>query len=172
MFRLAATLLGPQLGQQSAQRMNSAIPAPFSGTDSFRFLDNGVIRLGIDVSRGGTLGWLGPSSNTKLSLLNTHDYGRVVQGSFYSGPNPFDPEGKCSEPGGWGRPWPWNPIGAGACWALFFSLFLSFLSSLSSLLFISSSFSLFSFPSSLELVWRRRRVRARGAPFEPHCECR
>jgi hypothetical protein len=81
--------------------------------DAFKFLDNGIIRLGIDTTRGGTLGWLGPSSNTSLSLLNIHDYGRVVQGSFYSGPDPFNPAGKCSEPGGWGRPWPWNPIGAG-----------------------------------------------------------
>ncbi len=81
--------------------------------DSFTFLDNGVIRLGIDTSRGGTLGWLGPSSNTSLSLLNIHDFGRVVQGSFYSGPMPYNPGGKCSEPGGWGQPWPWNPIGAG-----------------------------------------------------------
>jgi hypothetical protein len=81
--------------------------------DTFTFLDNGVIRLGIDTSRGGTLGWLGPSSNSSFSILNIHDFGRVVQGSFYSGPSPFNPDGKCSEPGGWGRPWPWNPIGAG-----------------------------------------------------------
>jgi hypothetical protein len=40
--------------------------------DKFTYLDNGVIRLGIDTSRGGTLGWLGPSSNTSLSLLNIH----------------------------------------------------------------------------------------------------
>ena len=81
--------------------------------DGFTFLENGVIRLGIDTSRGGALGWLGPVSNRSLSVLNIHDFGRVVQGSFYSGPMPFNPGGKCSEPGGWGQPWPWNPIGAG-----------------------------------------------------------
>ena len=81
--------------------------------DSFTYLDNGVVRLGIDLTRGGTLGWFGPSNNSSFSLLNIHDFGRVVQGSFYSGPNPFNPAGKCSEPGGWGQPWPWNPIGAG-----------------------------------------------------------
>jgi hypothetical protein len=81
--------------------------------DSFQYLDNGLIRLGIDLSRGGSIGWLGPSSNQSLSLLNIHDFGREVQGSFYSGPNVFNPDGKCSEPGGWGQPWPWNPIGSG-----------------------------------------------------------
>jgi len=81
--------------------------------DTFQYLDNGVIRLGIDLSRGGSIGWLGPSSNQSLSLLNIHDFGREVQGSFYSGPNVFNPDGKCSEPGGWNQPWPWNPIGSG-----------------------------------------------------------
>lgn len=81
--------------------------------DAFTYLDNGVVRLGVDLSRGGTIGWLGPSSNTSFNLLNVHDYGRSVQGSFYSGPAVFNPDGKCSEPGGWGKPWPWNPIGSG-----------------------------------------------------------
>lgn len=87
--------------------------APSARADNFTFLDNGIIRLGIDLSRGGTIGWLGPSSDPALSLLNVHDYGRSVQGSFYSGPQVFNPDGKCSEPGGWGRPWAWNPIGSG-----------------------------------------------------------
>lgn len=100
------------LQRTSTERTGSTTSPPLS-VDTFRFLDNGIIRLGIDMTRGGTIGWLGPSSNTSLSLLNAHDFGRSVQGSFYSGPNPFNPEGKCSEPGGWGKPWPWNPIGSG-----------------------------------------------------------
>jgi len=91
--------------------MSARASAP--SVDTFVYLDNGIVRLGIDSSRGGTLGFLGPSSEPTFSLLNVHDFGRVVQGSFYSGPNPFNPGGKCSEPGGWGQPWPWNPIGAG-----------------------------------------------------------
>ena len=113
----AAALSVPQLPASapvvSSLHRSQQRPAQPLGVDNFTFLDNGIVRLGIDTTRGGTLGWLGPSSNTSLSLLNVHDFGRVVQGSFYSGPNPFNPEGKCSEPGGWGRPWPWNPIGAG-----------------------------------------------------------
>ena len=90
-----------QRSSQPAAPLRPSSPA----VDNFRFLDNGVIRLGIDTTRGGTIGWLGPSSDPALSLLNVHDYGRSVQGSFYSGPAVFNPEGKCSEPGGWGRPW-------------------------------------------------------------------
>ena len=126
---LISSSLGAHSGSEFAQlrtgsllrtTMMSAARNPLSSggaksekLDNFRFLDNGIIRLGIDLSRGGTIGWLGPSSNKSFSLLNVHDFGRVVQGSFYSGPNPYNPGGKCSEPGGWGRPWPWNPIGAG-----------------------------------------------------------
>ena len=97
----------------SLRRHAHTAPQPPLSSDTFRFLDNGIIRLGIDLSRGATLGFLGPSSDPTLSLLNVHDFGRVVQASYYSGPDPFNPDGKCSEPGGWGRPWPWNPIGAG-----------------------------------------------------------
>jgi hypothetical protein len=98
---------------RSASYLQSGTTSSKPAVDDFTFLDNGVIRLGVDLTRGGTIGWLGPSSNKSLSLLNAHDFGRSVQGSFYSGPSPFDPAGKCSEPGGWGRPWPWNPIGSG-----------------------------------------------------------
>jgi len=97
----------------SAPSNQDIISSSTPSVDAFQFLDNGIIRLGIDLSRGGSIGWLGPSSNQSLSLLNVHDFGREVQGSFYSGPNVFNPNGKCSEPGGWGQPWPWNPIGSG-----------------------------------------------------------
>ena len=97
----------------SAPSNQEIISSSTPSVDAFQYLDNGIIRLGIDLSRGGSIGWLGPSSNQSLSLLNVHDFGREVQGSFYSGPNVFNPDGKCSEPGGWGQPWPWNPIGSG-----------------------------------------------------------
>jgi hypothetical protein len=100
-------------GVPRPERPFTAATSVTSRVDSFTYLDNGVVRLGIDLSRGGTIGFLGPSSDPSFSILNAHDFGRSVQGSFYSGPNPFDPDGKCSEPGGWGRPWSWNPIGSG-----------------------------------------------------------
>jgi hypothetical protein len=78
--------------------------------DQFVYIDNGNIKLGVDLSRGGSIGWLGPSNNPNLSVLNLHDEGREVQGSFYSGPVPYDPA-QCNDPS-W-QNWPWNPIGAG-----------------------------------------------------------
>ena len=93
----------PPLSARFSAERPAVSPLPRPDVDSFTYLNNGIIRLGIDMSRGGALGWLGPADNSSLSLLNIHDFGRVVQGSFYSGPPVFDPEGKCSEPGGWGR---------------------------------------------------------------------
>lgn len=79
--------------------------------DNFVYLDNGVVRLGIDKSRGGAIGFLSASGSTR-NVLNHHDFGRLVQGSFYSGPDPFDtPTHECT--GSSWDPWPWNPIGGG-----------------------------------------------------------
>ena len=40
--------------------------------DSFVFIQNEHVRLGIDISRGGAIGWFGPRGNASLSLLNIH----------------------------------------------------------------------------------------------------
>lgn len=53
--------------------------------DAFVFLDNGVIRVGVDATRGGSIGWLSLSSSNE-SLVNKHDEGREIQLSFYAGP--------------------------------------------------------------------------------------
>lgn len=57
--------------------------------DNFVFLDNGVIRVGVDATRGGSIGFLAQSS-TNYSVINTHDMGREIQLSFYGGPNPCE----------------------------------------------------------------------------------
>jgi hypothetical protein len=57
------------------------------------WLDNGVIRVGADLELGGAITWLGPSG-TEKNLINNHDWGRQIQMSFYSGPVPFEPDGK------------------------------------------------------------------------------
>lgn len=64
--------------------------------DRFSFLDNGIVKLGVDLSRGGSIGWFGPSQSS-VNHVNTHDFGREVQGSFYAGPAPFNPPG-CNQP--------------------------------------------------------------------------
>jgi hypothetical protein len=65
------------------------------------FLDNGVIRVGVNLDEGGTITYLSKSSDTN-SVINDHDLGRQVQQSYYAGPDSFG-----------GASWPWNPIGAG-----------------------------------------------------------
>lgn len=77
--------------------------------DNFVFIDNSIIKLGVDTSRGGAIGYLS-LSNQNSSYTNVHDFGRLVQGSFYSGPVPYDPS-QCNDPS-WTN-WPWNPIGGG-----------------------------------------------------------
>jgi hypothetical protein len=74
------------------------------------FLDNGRVRLGVDLNLGGAVTYLSASGND-LNLINSWDWGRQVQMSYYSGPVPFTPNGKQPEPM-W-RGLGWNPIQAG-----------------------------------------------------------
>jgi len=68
-------------------------------------LDNGTIRIAVDLARGGTIVELGPCGGP--NLVNTHDLGRMIQQAYYAGPDDY----------GSPRPpstgFPWNPIGAG-----------------------------------------------------------
>lgn len=73
-------------------------------------LDNGTIRLGVDLDRGGAITWLSRSGDEN-NVVNSFDYGRQIQMSFYSGPVPLVVGDK--------RPAPhwehigWNPIQTG-----------------------------------------------------------
>jgi hypothetical protein len=83
---------------------------PRSEADSFVYLDNGVVRLGIDTSKGGSVGAFGPSGSAD-SFVNIHDFGRETQVSYYTGPAPYNPPG-CNQPAPYAG-FPYNPIGAG-----------------------------------------------------------
>ena len=74
------------------------------------YLDNGVIRLGIDLRLGGAITYLS-RSGTEQNLVNSFDCGRQIQMSYYSGPVPFSVAGKEPKP-----EWKfigWNPIQVG-----------------------------------------------------------
>ncbi|MDO8302693.1 MAG: hypothetical protein Q7T18_05590 [Sedimentisphaerales bacterium] len=78
--------------------------------NSMSYLDNGHIRLGADLSIGGAVTYLSKSGQTD-NLINSFDWGRQVQLSFYSGPVPFRPTGATLA-----KEWEalgWNPIQAG-----------------------------------------------------------
>ncbi len=74
------------------------------------FLDNGKIRLGVDLARGGAVTFLADCRDGE-NRINNWDWGRQVQMSFYSGPVPFQPPGttlaECWQGLGW------NPIQSG-----------------------------------------------------------
>ncbi len=88
--------------------LNPVHAAEFSGMS---YLDNGTIRIGINLDIGGAITYLS-QSGTEENIINSHDWGRQIQMSFYSGPVPYIPaSGK--EPA---KNWTfigWNPIQSG-----------------------------------------------------------
>jgi hypothetical protein len=67
------------------------IPAPALPTRQV-FLDNGRVRLGIDLIMGGAITYL--AEKGQANMINNHDLGRQIQTSLYAGPSPFKPNGK------------------------------------------------------------------------------
>lgn len=102
-------LLSSVLACITATVEGSAGPTP-----NLTLLDNGVITLGVDSNRGGSITYLS-QSGSDLNVINSYDMGREVQLSFYSGPNSYEPSPgseACNTVWYHGQ-WPWNPIGAG-----------------------------------------------------------
>ena len=73
------------------------------------FLDNGKIRLGVDLNRGGAIVYL--ARNGRKNMINNHDLGRQIQLSFFSGPVPFHTGSQ--RPADHWKHIGWNPIQAG-----------------------------------------------------------
>ncbi|MBV9850350.1 MAG: hypothetical protein JO250_11805 [Armatimonadetes bacterium] len=74
------------------------------------YLDDGRIRLGVDLGLGGAITYLS-RAGSDVNVVNSFDWGRQIQMSFYSGPIPFTPHGKQPQPA-W-APLGWNPIQSG-----------------------------------------------------------
>ena len=73
------------------------------------FIENEYIRLGANLSLGGALTYL--SEKGKKNLINSYDWGRQVQMSFYNHPIPFVPKGH--EMAERWKHIGWNPIQSG-----------------------------------------------------------
>jgi hypothetical protein len=71
--------------------------------------DNGIIRVKLDLTRGGAISYLSRSVENN-NLINIYDEGRYIQQSYYAGKslNRIS-DGQSSS---W-SPWPWNPIQVG-----------------------------------------------------------
>ena len=78
-------------------------------SDQISFIDNGEIKVGVNRDLGGAITWLSTPGHD--NLINNSDWGRQIQLSFYSGPQPFEPEGKKNHEH-W-KNWAWNPIQSG-----------------------------------------------------------
>jgi hypothetical protein len=68
------------------------------------FLDNGEIRLGVDLDAGGSIFHFSKSGEKSQNLLNHYDKGRFIQQSYYG-----QADGSLWN----GKPWRWNPVQGG-----------------------------------------------------------
>ncbi len=80
-----------------------AVPA-LHAQEHWVFLDNGKIRLGVNMDAGGSIGWFS-HSHAQANLLNAFDHGRYVQQSYYGDRDGSDWDGK---------PWRYNPVQGGS----------------------------------------------------------
>eukprot|EP00757_Euglenozoa_sp_SAG-D1_P015573 gene15573-4683_t len=55
-------------------------------------LQNDRIKVGVDLTRGGSIGYMEDETRIQGNVINTHDMGREVQLSFYSGPKFYNPD--------------------------------------------------------------------------------
>lgn len=74
--------------------------------DKLDYLDNGIIKVGTDLDRGGSIAFLADVKKGG-NVVNVHDLGRWIGQSYYSGPRPFGTPHR-----DW-KNWPWNPVSAG-----------------------------------------------------------
>lgn len=74
--------------------------------DSLSYVDNGTIKVGANLSRGGSIGYLADVKKGG-NVVNIHDLGRWIGQSYYAGPKPF------GTPHPAWKDWPWNPVSAG-----------------------------------------------------------
>jgi len=72
-------------------------------------LDNGAIKVRLDLNSGGAITYLSPSGSTE-NLINNYDRGRQIQQSYYAG-QALNRIAEGQHPS-W-SPWPWNPIQVG-----------------------------------------------------------
>jgi len=85
-----------------------AMPEP-----KMTYLDNGEIRIGMDLALGGAVTFLS-SKDHPGNIINSADLGRQIQMSHYSGPSPFEVGDKKPHPAWAGLGW--NPIQSGDCY--------------------------------------------------------
>ena len=74
-------------------------------------IDNGVIKVKIDLNSGGAISYLS-ASGSNYNVVNTFDKGRFIQQSYYTG-NLVDRSAEGQHTTATFSPWNWNPIQGG-----------------------------------------------------------
>lgn len=81
----------------------AADPAKPAVASETRFIDNGRLKIGVDLTSGGSVFWFSELPADR-NLLNHADRGRFIQQSYYG-----KPDGSV-----WAKkPWRWNPVQGG-----------------------------------------------------------
>ncbi|MDA0347194.1 MAG: hypothetical protein O3C43_08670 [Verrucomicrobia bacterium] len=106
---MGAPILGLCIPMLSAETGNRDDPTTAENS-RVEYLDNGVVRIGIDLSIGGAITYFADQERG-INMVNSHDWGRQIQMSFYSYPRPFEPNGK--KPLERWKGLGWNPIQSG-----------------------------------------------------------
>ena len=102
-------LLGYTLLLVTSLLVTSGLAGPKKAEAKVTFLENDHIRLGANLTLGGAITHL--STKDGPNMINSYDWGRQIQMSFYSGPQPFEPNGK--KPADHWKQLGWNPIQSG-----------------------------------------------------------
>ena len=99
---------------QVASVVRAAPQAAFDfGAEPMRYLENARLKLGINLQAGGAVTYLEDKLANSGNMINSADWGRQIQLSYYSGPVPFiGPNGEKPTPEWAGLGW--NPIQAGS----------------------------------------------------------
>ena len=97
------------IGAAFLAQLAAAAP-PVRPEPQMSWLDNGTIRLGVDLQIGGAITWLSRSGDA-ANLVNGFDWGRQIQMSYYAGPVPFIAGNKRPAKNWEGLGW--NPIQVG-----------------------------------------------------------
>ncbi len=93
-----------------ATEVRRLYPKAFPGeANDMLLLDNGTIKIGMDLKSGGAITYLS-LSGVDDNIINIHDRGREIQQSYYAG-DTLDRRSE-GQSGSW-SPWPWNPIQVG-----------------------------------------------------------
>jgi hypothetical protein len=104
------TACGPLL---AAEPPSAPLDPAAIAADPVRYLENDRLKLGIDLRAGGAVTYLEDKRHKSGNMVNSFDWGRQIQLSFYSGPQPFiGPNGEAPDPTWAGLGW--NPVQAGS----------------------------------------------------------